>query len=294
MNIILILVLIGLSALLVYEFFFRHYQNPWAEYYTGDIAALDGDSSLGLEDETESQGAQQNPNGTDQVSVEAKANLMASQYDYEGAIELLKAQPGFQKNLQMKGLANSYLAAQGACVSYPVDQIPHVFFHTLIADDALAFDGDLDEAGYNQVMTTISEFNSIIEQMYSRGYVMVSLHDLADVRDDGSVGKKELRLPEGKTPFVLSQDDVSYYHYMVGDGFASRLIVDESGLVKNTYVEDDGSISIGDYDMVPLIDRFEDRVTVGDTDIGKQLRQNIIDLMYLLQAYRDGEIPERE
>ena len=43
-----------------------------------------------------------------------------------------------------------------------------------------------------------------------------------------------------------------------------------------------------------LIDRFEDRVTVGDTDNGQKLKQNIIDLMYLLQAYRGGEIPERE
>ena len=31
----------------------------------------------------------------------------------------------------------------------------------------------------------------------------------------------------GKIPFVLSQDDVSYYHYMDGDGYPSKLIVDE-------------------------------------------------------------------
>ncbi len=43
---------------------------------------------------------------------------------------------------------------------------------------------------------------------------------------------------------------------MDGDGFASKLIVDENGDIKNEYIEDDGSISVGDYDMVPLIDRF--------------------------------------
>lgn len=63
-------------------------------------------------------------------------------------------------------------------------------------------------------------------------------------------------LPPGKIPFVLSQDDVSYYHYMDGDGFASKLVVDSNGEVKNEYIEDDGSISTGDYDMVPLIDTF--------------------------------------
>ena len=62
-----------------------------------------------------------------------------------------------------------------------------------------------------------------------------------------------------KIPFVLSQDDVCYYHYMDGDGFASKLVVDDEGKVRNEYVEDDGSISIGDYDMVPLIDRFVEK-----------------------------------
>ena len=50
-------------------------------------------------------------------------------------------------------------------------------------------------------------------------------------------------VPEGKIPFVLSQDDVSYYHYMDGDGCASKLVLDENGEVKNEYIEADGSVS---------------------------------------------------
>ena len=113
-----------------------------------------------------------------------------------------------------------------------------------------------EEAGYNQVMTTVSEFDSIITQMYNRGYVMVSLHDMASVADDGSLSTKEILLPPGKIPFVLSMDDCSYYHYMDGDGFAQKLIVTDDGKVKNTYIEDDGSISVGDYDLVPILDTF--------------------------------------
>lgn len=48
-------------------------------------------------------------------------------------------------------------------------------------------------------------------------------------------------------------------HYMDGDGFATKLVVDDEGKVRNEYVEDDGSISVGDYDMVPLIDRFVEK-----------------------------------
>ena len=141
-------------------------------------------------------------------------------------------------------------------MEYPLDQITHIFFHTLIKDTSKAFDGDSDSGGYNQVMTTIDEFNRIIESMHEKGYVMVSPHDMATVNEDGTMSKGKIMLPAGKIPFVLSQDDVSYYHYMDGDGFADRLVLDENGDVKAEYVEDDGSVSWGDYDLVPIIDSF--------------------------------------
>ncbi len=192
----------------------------------------------------------------DEQALSAKANLLASQYDYDAAINLLKEQPGYDRNDQFKSLVSSYEETKASCTPYPLEQVTHIFFHSLVYDTAKAFDGDQYEAGYNQVMTTVSEFNSIIQQMYNRGFVMVSLHDMVDVAEDGSVTRKEILLPPGKTPFVLSKDDCSYYHYMDGDGFPQKLIVTEDGKVKNSYLEDDGSVSIGDYDMVPLIDTF--------------------------------------
>ena len=206
-------------------------------------------------DETEMETAA----GDSDRKVMEQADLMAAQYDYEGAIDLLKSQSSYTSSSEYQAAVAKYEETRSSCVSYPLDQVTHVFFHSLIKDDSKSFDGDSKEAGYNQVMTTISEFNSIIEQMYERGYVMVSLHDMCRVNEDGTVSQKEIRLPQGKKPFVLSQDDVSYYHYMDGDGYAQKLIVDENGDVKNTYIEDDGSVSVGDYDMVPLIDTFVDQ-----------------------------------
>ena len=63
-------------------------------------------------------------------------------------------------------------------------------------------------------------------------------------------------LPEGKKPFVMSQDDVCYYEYMDGDGFASRMIIGEDGKPTNEMKMDDGSVSVGSYDLVPLLDDF--------------------------------------
>lgn len=185
-----------------------------------------------------------------------QANLLAAQYDYAGAIAYLQSSSLYTGSQAMQDAAAGYENIRSTCQAYPVDQITHVFFHTMIRDPQKAFDGDSKEGGYNQVMTTMSEFAAIMETMYEKGYVMVSLHDMCTVNEDGTVSRGEILLPPGKTPFVLSQDDVSYYHYMDGDGFAQKLILDENGKVKNTYVEDDGSISVGDYDMVPWIDTF--------------------------------------
>lgn len=189
-------------------------------------------------------------------SVLEQAKLMAMQYDYDGAIELLKSQPDFEGNEDMVAAAAEYENVKATCVEYPLEEITHVFYHTLIKDTSKAFDGDYKEADYNQVMTTIDEFNRITQIMYEKGYVLVSPHDMATVNEDGTMSRGTILLPPGKIPFVLSQDDVSYYHYMDGDGYASRLVLDENGDVKCEYVEDDGSVSVGNYDLVPLLDAF--------------------------------------
>ena len=193
---------------------------------------------------------------TGDQSVLEQATLMYQQYDYDEAIRLLKGQDDFDSNKDYMDIAAKCQIAKSTLVEYPLEQITHVFFHTLIKDTSKAFDGDSDSGGYNQVMTTIDEFNKIIQALYDKGYVLVSPHDMATVNDDGTMSRGKIMVPEGKIPFVLSEDDVSYYHYMDGDGFASRLVLDENGQVKNEYIEDDGSVSVGDYDVVPLIDDF--------------------------------------
>lgn len=184
------------------------------------------------------------------------AKALATQYDYDGAIEMLQSQREYGESKMIRSAIKKYKKAKAACVEYPLEEITHVFFHTMVVDNSKAFDGDSEEAGYNQYMTTIPEFNKIIQTMYDQGYVMVSPHDMATVDKNGNVTRGKILLPPGKIPFVLSQDDVSYYHYMADDGFPTRLVLDENGEVKCEYIEDDGTVSIGDYDMVPLIDTF--------------------------------------
>lgn len=96
--------------------------------------------------------------------------------------------------------------------------------------------------------------------MYERDYVLVRIHDIAyqDTGEDGTPKfvKGTIMLPEGKKPLVMSQDDVCYYPYMDGDGFAKRIVIGEDGKPTCEMVMDDKRIVTGPYDLVPLLEDF--------------------------------------
>lgn len=184
------------------------------------------------------------------------AKAKATQYDYDGAISLLQNDSAYVRNVHFQDAAEKFQKKKDKCVAWSPEQVTHIFYHSLIVDTSKAFDGDYKTDGYNQVMTTMDEFNKITQTMYDEGYVMVNLYDLAGLDENGKMQAKTIYLPKGKTPFVLSQDDVCYYHSQDGDGIATKLVIDEEGKVRNEYVQDDGSTVVGDYDVVPLIDRF--------------------------------------
>ena len=182
------------------------------------------------------------------------AQALSDGYDYDGALELLKSEPSLSENEQILSAIADCEATKETLVRINPQEVTHVFFHSLIMDTSKAFDGDSKEAGYNQVMTTKSEFLKIMESMYEKGYVLVIIHDLA-YETTGENGYPKfvygnIYLPEGKKAFVLSQDDVCYYEYMKEDGFASRIVIGEDGYPTCEMVLDDGSVTTGDYDYL--------------------------------------------
>ncbi len=197
-----------------------------------------------------------NLEGTPAEVVLEEAERLAAMYDYDGAIEYLENSEYYEDTPELQGKVSEYKTELEDCVSWAPEKVTHIFFHTLIVDPLKAFDGDSQSEGYNQYMVTVDEFAAIMNSMYEDGYVLVSMHDMCEVDEDGTMTSKSILLPEGKKPFVLSEDDVCYYYYMKGDGFADKLIIDEDGSIKNTYTEDDGTVSVGVYDIVPWIDEF--------------------------------------
>ena len=189
-----------------------------------------------------------------------EAKRLAAGYDYDGAIALLTGNEKFKDTKEAAAAAAEYEEIKSTLVRVDPSKVTHVFFHSLIMDTSKAFDGDRKQNGYNQMMTTKDEFEKILQSMYDRGFVLVRLHDIAyettDENGNPVFKAGDIMLPPGKQAFVMSQDDVCYYEYMDGDGFASRIVVGEDGKPVCEMKMDDGSISVGAYDLVPLLDEF--------------------------------------
>ena len=195
-----------------------------------------------------------------------EADLLAAGYDYDAAIVLLESVEGYEKNEAIQDAIAGYQEAKDSCVPVKIEEVTHIFYHSLVVDPVRAFgnqDNDNQAVGNNQWMTTVSEFNKITQEMYDRGYVMVSLHDLVKETTDANGNTVyepgEIMLPPDKKAFVLSLDDLSYYHAYDGYGYAARLILDEDGKVVNEYLDANGDVKIGAYDVVPLMDAFVEK-----------------------------------
>lgn len=205
-----------------------------------------------------------------------EADFIAAGYDYQKATQMLQAFEYYDSVPALADKVSQYAQLDAQLVSYPdIDKVTHVFFHSLIVDPARAFDSDYTNAGYNQYMTTIDEFIAMMEQMYDRGYVLVSPYDVAYEVTDATgthFTYGDIRLPAGKIPFIMSQDDLNYYGYMIGagdgvneipafadttgDGFASRIVIGEDGYPTCEYMDENGNVTTGDYDLVPVLETF--------------------------------------
>ena len=95
-------------------------------------------------------------------TVLSDAERLAASYDYDAAIELIKAQPDYQNNESLSSAVTRFEGTKATMVPANIQEVTHVFFHTLIKDNQKAFDGEYTEDGYNQYMTTISEFEAML------------------------------------------------------------------------------------------------------------------------------------
>lgn len=179
-----------------------------------------------------------------------RAYQLSQGYYYDEALALLD-QAGDLRSAQTDALRREIAQKQAELVPYEGDQFYHVFFHSLIVDTDRAFDGDYDSAGYDLYITTVSEFQAMLPKLQAAGFILYDITDLVEFRD-GEAVRREILLPPEKKPLVISVDDVNYYKYMEGDGFAQRLDVDEEGRVVTVV---DGQPTY-DGDVMPILNAY--------------------------------------
>ena len=226
---------------------------------TGQVSVNQGDQPVqDAQTGTAASGTENDPAVTSAIE---EAKRLAASYDYDKAAAMLDTIKTTDKSGEAEKLLAQISEEKATLVDADITAVPHIFFHSLIVDTKLAFHNDKTRAeDYNRVMTTVDEFNRMMQQMYDRGYVLVSLHQMAQYTETadgkGSMTAGKISLPPGKKPFVLSIDDMSYYAYMMPDGFATKLIIGADGLLTNEMEKNDGTKVYGSYDVVPLLDDF--------------------------------------
>ncbi len=187
------------------------------------------------------------------------AQEMADGYFYEEAIKYLEQiEPMENTRERLTEMIDTYNSALEGLTVYEGD-VAHLCFPILIEDSGRAFDGDDYSYNYAGTMITTKEFKGILQSLYDNGYILVDIADVAakttDERGITIMEKCELKLPPGKKPVIISQDNLNYSSIRNGDGIATALVV-EDGMVKARYTDEEGHDLNGDYDLVPILDTF--------------------------------------
>lgn len=188
------------------------------------------------------------------------AAALAGRGDYDSALAKLgEISEADAQNDQVVTAKTMYQSALDAMSPYE-GEVAQLDFASLIVDTARAFDGDEMASTYASNNVTVTEFEQILQSLYNNGYVLADIHEFVTETTDEE-GKTVLTrsnpsVPSGKTPFVLYLENLNYQAFGATDGFAKALTLDENGEVKAVYVDGGGHESVGDYDVIPIVDAF--------------------------------------
>lgn len=185
-----------------------------------------------------------------------QANSLMKSYYYHEAIDLLKSVPEIY-NDKLKAEVDKIEDFISKLRPYE-GRIEHIFMHSLIVYPELAFNANSSQPqGYNYWMITQREFEIILPLLLEKGYVLVRISDLYHVDELGNVFKKELYLPQGKRPLLMSIDNVGYPTSRANEGFATRLVIDNNNEVSAVIRTIEGNeIESRTAEVFPIVDDF--------------------------------------
>ncbi|MCR5742938.1 MAG: hypothetical protein K6F92_04305 [Lachnospiraceae bacterium] len=190
-------------------------------------------------------------------AVIAQARIIADGYDYEGAIEFIKSDEAYRQTLKMLEEVESLENEAKTMVKWSdVRTISHIYVNSLIANMSRAKTGTYGAANYNSDYITTGEFKALLEELYKRDYVLVSIHDIAYYDEEkNKMVWGEIYLPAGKTPIVLSQENTCYSTEKSANGCADKMVIDAYGDLLCQFNNGTENL-MGAYDLVPILEDF--------------------------------------
>ncbi len=144
--------------------------------------------------------------------------------------------------------------------------VEHIFFHPVIAYPQWAFhdcpSSKSQKEGLDDWMVTVDEYNKILQNLYDKGYVLVSMNDVwseyTTESGETRMQRNTLMIPEGKKPLIISFDDTNYYDYMLEEGFTSKLVIATDGEIwaecTDPYTGE--TFLTQDLDAITILDKF--------------------------------------
>ncbi len=147
----------------------------------------------------------------------------------------------------------------------PDQVVEHIFFHPVIAYPQWGFhdcpSSQSQKEGLDDWMVTVDEYNKILQNVYDKGYVIVSMTDVWSEVETASgprMQRNTIKVPEGKKPLIISYDDTNYYPYMLEEGFTSKLVIGEDGELwaecTDPYTQE--TFLTQDLDAITILDKF--------------------------------------
>lgn len=130
---------------------------------------------------------------------------------------------GLRGSIQV--LANNFPQGNEYQVYKYTGEIPHFFTHQIINNPTKAFASKLSHH-YDKDCITHTEFKNFLNEMYNNNFCLVDIFDVVGIENDMAYFK-DLYVPIGKKPFLLSFDDISYDS--IGLGLSDKIILDDNG-----------------------------------------------------------------
>lgn len=110
--------------------------------------------------------------------------------------------------------------------------VPHLFLHQMIPFPQVAFaQAKAVRDDFDDWYLTKIETMRLMDQLRERDYILVDLFKVFTMIDGQMAPNPDFRVPRGKKPIIISIDDLSFNRFLLGKGFADRIIVDEQGLL---------------------------------------------------------------